>query len=624
MAVPIEDHGIIGDCATAALVTCDGTIDFLCWPRFDSPTVFASVLDESGGGSFSLRPELEGARHIQTYLPDSNVLITRWLSAAGSAEAMDAMVPALGEDGGLPRLIRRVRATRGTVRISLRCAPRFDYGRETPHLRPVDRGVMFETATMRLRLTASAKLDIAEGAAVASVELEAGETLDLVLDAAEALPLAASEVTEAFEHTIGFWRAWSRKSSYRGRWREVVGRSALLLKLLTARDHGSIVAAPTFGLPEEIGGSRNWDYRAVWVRDASFTVYAFLRLGYAEEAAHFMGWMSERASASEDGRIRIMYALDGSDEASEVELEHLAGYADSKPVLIGNEAFGQVQLDIYGELLDSIYLSNKYGNAISHDGWCNVRRIIEHVCERWQVPDAGIWEMRDTPREFLHSRMMCWVALDRALRLARKRSLAAPFQRWERIRNEIHDDIWANFWNEERGYFVQAKGSTDVDAALLLMPLVRFVSATDPRWLATLDAIRDQLTDDGMVYRYVGPDGLHGHEGAFTACSFWYVECPRRTPRRGARGVRKGPVAREPPRPVQRAARRVGRASRQLPPGADAPRADQRRLLPRPRARGRVGHHLAPLIGHFRVRRRGLETCRSEATSSKGQRGAGR
>ncbi len=531
MPTPIEDHGIIGDCATAALITRDGTIDFLCWPRFDSPTVFASLLDEEKGGAFALSPELEGARTIQSYLPDSNVLMTRWLSAQGSAETIDAMVPALGEDGGLPRLLRRVRVTRGSVRIRLHCAPRFDYAREMPHLREVDRGVMFETPTMRLRLTATVPLTIADGAAVASVELRAGEMLDLVLDAAEALPLAAHEVTAALEHTLGFWRTWARKSTYRGRWREVVQRSALLLKLLTARDHGSIVAAPTFGLPEELGGSRNWDYRAVWVRDASFTVYAFLRLGYDGEAAEFMGWMSKRADASEDGRIRIMYALDGSDEAGERELEHLAGYRGSKPVLVGNEAFGQVQLDIYGELLDSIYLSNKYGNAISHDGWSNVRRIIEHVCERWREADAGIWEMRDAPREFLHSRMMCWVALDRALRLARKRSLAAPFERWERIRNEIHDDIWDNFWNAERGHFVQARGGTDVDAALLLMPLVRFVSATDPRWLATLDAIREQLTDDGMVYRYVGSDGLHGREGAFTACSFWYVECLARAGR---------------------------------------------------------------------------------------------
>ena len=529
--VAIEDHGVIGDCATTALITTDGTIDFLCWPRFDSPTVFASLLDAEAGGAFSLRPELPDVRTIQSYLPDTNVLLTRWLSAEGSAETLDAMVPALGEDGGLPRLIRRVRATRGRVRIRLHCAPRFDYGREMPHPRPVDRGVMFDSPTMRLRLTASVPLTIVGAAAIATVELDAGETLDLVLDAAEALPLAAGEVTEALEHTQRFWRSWSRRSTYRGRWREVVHRSALLLKLLTSRDHGSIVAAPTFGLPEAIGGSRNWDYRAVWVRDASFTVYAFLRLGYDGEAAEFMRWMSNRARASADGSIRIMYALDGSDEPAEQALDHLAGYAGSRPVLIGNEAFGQTQLDIYGELLDSIYLSNKYGRAISYDGWNNVRRIVEHVCERWREADAGIWEMRDAPREFLHSRVMCWVAVDRALRLARKRSLTAPFDRWERVRNEIHDDIWANFWNEERGHFVQARGGTDVDAALLLMPLVRFVSATDPRWLATLDAIREQLTDDGTVYRYVGSDGLHGREGAFTACSFWYVECLARAGR---------------------------------------------------------------------------------------------
>lgn len=529
----IEDHAVIGNLSTAALVALDGTIDFLCWPRFDSPSLFADLLDPEKGGCFELSPDLPGARSLQSYLPDSNVLATRWLSAAGSAEVCDLMVLCSPGRPEPSRLIRRVRATRGTIRFRLACRPRFDYARQKGSAVAVDGGVLFtgEDGT-RLRLRASVPLSVAGPDAEAAFVLCTGEQADFVLDGGEADPLSPDAVTDAIDDTLVWWQAWARRSTYRGRWREAVMRSALMLKLLTSRDHGSMAAAVTFGLPEAAGAERNWDYRATWIRDASFTVYAFIRLGYIAEASRFIEWVRDRViDAGHEGQLRVMYALDGSDVQAETELTHFAGYGGSRPVRIGNDARDQIQLDIYGELMDSIYLSNKYGDSISHQGWTRVCSAVDHLCEHWREPDAGIWEMRGEPREFLHSRVMCWVAVDRALRLAAKRSLPAPFARWSELRNEIHADIWENFLDSERRHFVQSRGSDALDASLLLMPLVRFVSATDPVWLATLDAICNELTEDGFVFRYRSDDGLGGREGGFTACSFWYVECLARAGR---------------------------------------------------------------------------------------------
>ncbi len=331
--------------------------------------------------------------------------------------------------------------------------------------------------------------------------------------------------------TLKFWRDWSGQSNYRGRWREMVNRSALALKLLTSRKHGAILAAATFGLPEAPGGERNWDYRYTWIRDASFTVYAFMRLGFVQEANDYMRWVRGRVSDchGKPMKINILYGIDGRQELPETELSHLSGHGGARPVRIGNDAYAQIQLDIFGELMDAVYLVNKYGDAISHEGWKHAVHVVDQVCETWQQKDVGIWEMRGEQHHFLHSRLMCWVAVDRAIRLASKRSLPAPFARWDETRQAIYADIWDNFWNEERGHFVQHIGGTALDGSMLLMPLVRFVSAKDPRWLATLQAIEKHLVRDGMVYRYrnddTGIDGLVGTEGAFAACSFWYVEC---------------------------------------------------------------------------------------------------
>ena len=532
---PIEAHGVVGDQGTAALVADDGTVDFLCWPGFDGPSVFAALLDPERGGAWSIAPALDGGRRRQMYLPDTNVLLTRFAAPGGVGEITDFMP--FPEPDAAPRLVRRVRAVRGAVRFALRCAPRLDYARsKTRAEEAAGNAVVFGGDDgPALRLWGTVPLAVAAGpdggAAVAEFTLRAGECADFVLgDAAEAPGQPDPEAL--FRACVAHWHGWAAHSSYKGRWREAVTRSALALKLLTSRRHGSVVAAATFGLPEAPGGGRNWDYRATWIRDASFTVYAFMRLGYAGEANAFMRWVEARAKSSgSDGSMQIMYGVDGRERLDEAELPHLRGYGGATPVRTGNAAYGQVQLDIYGELLDAGYLANKYGEAISNEGWRYVIRTVDYVCEHWKEPDQGIWEMRGPPRHWLHSRVMCWVALDRAMRLAQKRSLPAPLVRWHAVRDEIHGSVWGEFWDGERGHLVAARGATHLDGAMLLLPLVRFVSATDPRWLSTLDAIGRELAEDALVFRYRVDDGLDGQEGAFTACSFWYAECLARAGR---------------------------------------------------------------------------------------------
>ena len=339
-----------------------------------------------------------------------------------------------------------------------------------------------------------------------------------------------------FEKTVRYWRGWVGRSHYRGRSREIVLRSALALKLMTSGEHGSIVAAPTFGLPETLGGARNWDYRYAWIRDAAFTAYALVKLGFTDEITAFLRWAEARLRENGDGSLQIMYGLDGRRTLSEERLDHFGGYAGSTPVRIGNAAYSQLQLDSYGALMDAVYLAVKYAEPISYDAWLAVTRTVDWVCEHWRREDEGIWEFRGGRRHFLSSRLMCWVAVDRALRMAQKYSLPGPVARWQDARNAIHHSVFADFWNGERGAFVQSKGSTALDAACLLMPLVKFISPTDPRWLSTLDAVGRELADDALVRRYDAEasrdiDALEGDEGTFTICSFWYVECLARAGR---------------------------------------------------------------------------------------------
>jgi GH15 family glucan-1,4-alpha-glucosidase len=527
----IDAHGIIGDMRSAALVNDKGSIDFFCWPEFDSPSIFCALLDTPDAGIFQLTPDLPNARREQIYLPDTNVLQTRWLSDDAVVEITDFLTIS-EEIDDLPLLIRRVRAVSGRVTIHLRCAVRHDYAR-TPTHASLDNGTVCFAADGQpgLRLSSSHPMQIDDNAAVASFVLAQEEGAEFVLGGQDDPRVDSSCTDLALAHSLKFWRGWIAQSNYRGRWREMVNRSALALKLLTSRKHGAIIAAATFGLPESPGGERNWDYRYTWIRDASFTVYAFMRLGFVEEANHYMRWLRGRVSDCSDqpAKINILYGIDGRQELPEAQLTHLRGHGGATPVRIGNEAFDQVQLDIYGELMDAVYLVNKYGEAISHEGWKHTVELADQVCDIWNRKDVGIWEMRGEQHHFLHSRLMCWVALDRAIRLASKRSLPAPFARWDQTRQAIYADIWGNFWNEERGHFVQHTGSTALDGSMLLMPLVRFVAATDPRWLSTLAAIQKSLVRDGMVYRYRNDDsqidGLPGTEGAFAACSFWYVEC---------------------------------------------------------------------------------------------------
>ncbi|WP_262137270.1 glycoside hydrolase family 15 protein [Pseudomonas sp. Marseille-Q5117] len=528
---PIGAHGIIGDMRSAALVNDKGSVDFFCWPEFDSPTIFCSLLDTPEAGIFQLAPDLPDARREQIYLPDTNVLQTRWLSEHAVVEITD-LLP-IGDDvDALPLLMRRVRVVSGSATFNLRCAVRHDYGRADTRAEMDAKDVTFHAAGQpSIRLASDQALQIDAQAAVAQFTLKHNESAAFMLGGSDDPRFAEGAAELCMQRTLKYWRGWIGQSNYRGRWREMVNRSALALKLLTSRRQGAILAAATFGLPETPGGERNWDYRYTWIRDASFTVYAFMRLGFVDEANHYMQWLRGRVSdcCGKPMKLNILYAIDGQQELPETELTHLSGHGGAQPVRIGNGAYEQIQLDIFGELMDAVYLVNKYGDAISHEGWRHVGEVVDQVCENWQTEDVGIWEMRGETHHFLHSRLMCWVALDRAIRLASKRSLPAPFARWDQTRQAIYTDIWDNFWDEERGHFVQYKGGTALDGSMLLMPLVRFVSAKDPRWLSTLEAIEKTLVRDGMVYRYrnedANIDGLSGTEGAFAACSFWYVEC---------------------------------------------------------------------------------------------------
>jgi GH15 family glucan-1,4-alpha-glucosidase len=537
--LPIADHGIIGDLHSAALVGTEGTIDWYCPNRFDGPSIFAALLDAERGGFYRITPIQCKWTSKQLYVPDTNVLITRFLSEEGVGEVIDFMPIDVRHQGThRQRLVRRVLCVKGGLHFCAEVEPRFDYGRVEADIAVTDGGAVFASPDLTLALSAYSPLERTKEGVRATFFLDQGQSATFVLEQGEQpRPYSEDDTRELLNETVDYWLRWISAARYQGRWREIVRRSALTLKLLTYQPSGALIAAATTSLPEQLGGGRNWDYRFTWIRDAAFSIYALLRLGFTEEAAAFGNWLTDRfreGHKGESGPLQVMYAIDGDSELSEEILDHLEGYCGSAPVRIGNGAADQLQLDIYGELVDSVYLYNKYGTPISHDAWMDLSSIVDWVSKNWDQPDEGIWETRGGRQHFTYSRLMCWVAVERAVRVARQRGLPADLVAWTKTRDNIYRQIMEKGWNEERGAFVQHYGSDVLDASNLLMPLVKFVSPTDPRWLSTLDLMTEELVSDTLVYRYnvrASPDGLQGEEGTFSICSFWYVEALARAGR---------------------------------------------------------------------------------------------
>lgn len=542
MAYPaIADHGVIGDLQSVALVSTGGTVDWFCSPRFDSPSIFGSILDDEKGGKFSIAPSSPGTVTRQMYVPDTAILVTRYLSERGVAEVLDFMPirdPEVATDRR--RLVRAVIGVRGEIELEARIEPRFDYGRRRHAVHVEGREARFDAGDQALRLLSTHPLERHGDDVHARFTVRAGDRGGFVLTTGvdgDGLAFGGGVVQELLVDTATFWRRWLERSRYRGRWREAVERSAITLKLMTYAPTGAIVAAPTAGLPEQVGGERNWDYRYTWVRDASFSVYALLALGFDEEAAAFGRWLRQRVEEGGPGSelpLSIMYRIDGSSDLKEEVLDHLDGYCGSRPVRIGNGAADQLQLDIFGEALDSIHHADRNGLGIAESGWTALVGLIDWLERNWDQPDEGIWETRGGRQPFVYGRVMSWVAFDRALRLAERHGRPAPVDRWRSARDDVYRDVMTNGWNEEVEAFVQFHGSDVLDASNLMMPLVGFVTPSDPRWQSTLDAINRTLVSDSLVYRYdpkASPDGLLGEEGTFSICTFWFVDALARSGR---------------------------------------------------------------------------------------------
>ena len=545
--LPIEDYGLIGNMRTVALVGRNGSIDWFCYPHFDSPSIFAAILDDDKGGRFKIAPPADDVTEKQLYWPETNVLISRFLTEEGVGQVLDFMPVDLQEgERGFRSLVRQVRVVRGKMNFTVECRPAFNYARDQHETTIGTHGVIFTCGDLRLGLFT--EIDFRKNGSGVAGEfcLEEGKSVTFILqEIEEDEDCEQGYLSEKLGHalfmqTVEYWRHWIGQCSYKGRWREIVHRSALVLKLLTFEPTGAIIAAPTCSLPELLGGGRNWDYRYTWLRDAAFTLYGLMRIGFTQEAAQFMQWLGARIHELEpDGSLQIMYGIDGCHLLNEEELDHLEGYRGSRPVRIGNNAYKQLQLDIYGELMDSIYLYNKYGEPISYDLWCGVRRILNWLSRNWQRQDDGIWEVRSGRQHFVYSKLMCWVAFDRGLRLAEKRSFPADYDRWLKTRDAIFEEIMEKGWNHDRQSFVQTYGNDTLDASLLSMSFVFFLSSTDPRLLKTIDAINRSPGDGGLVsnslvYRYdveKTPDGVPGREGTFNICTFWLVEALTRAGR---------------------------------------------------------------------------------------------
>jgi GH15 family glucan-1,4-alpha-glucosidase len=546
----ISDHGLIGDLQTAALVSTAGTVDWFCSPRFDSPSVFASLLDADRGGYCRIAPDTDSYVTRQLYFPDTAMLITRFLTEEGVGEVTDLMPIAGQQPTDRHRLVRMIKTVRGTMRFVADIKPRFDYGRAPHKLDITSDGFVFHAGGMELTVHPVGERDVALGEQGIGIDrlgddiritrtLREGETAGMMLETMGGRPhrVSLAELERLVSDTAEFWRGWVGRSTYRGRWREMVSRSAMALKLMTYAPSGALVAAPTAGLPEMTGGERNWDYRFTWVRDASFSVYALLGLGYVEEAEAFAHWLRDRGAegAGNGGNpFKIMYRVDGSSDLTEETLGHFEGWRGSRPVRIGNGASDQLQLDIYGEAMDAMAHADLLGLTPAHQGWLGLTRMIDWVCDNWDQPEEGIWETRGGRKDFTYGRFQCWVALDRAIRLAEHNGRPANVARWAVERDRIYNQIMSRGWNEAKGAFTQHYQTEVLDASLLLMPLMGFVSPKDPMWLSTLNAMDRELVSDSLVYRYnpsASSDGLQGHEGTFSLCSFFYVDALARSGR---------------------------------------------------------------------------------------------
>jgi GH15 family glucan-1,4-alpha-glucosidase len=545
----ISDHGLIGDLQTAALVTTDGTIDWFCCPRFDSPSIFASLLDADRGGYFRISPDRDDYVSKQLYLPDNALLITRFMTPDGVGEVQDFMPVIEGRATDRHRLVRKLRVARGTMRFIVDIQPRFDYGRAKHTVEVSENGAVFRSGAMELTLHTSGRRDPGDPEAAnaervgdglrATVDMHEGQVAGIILESNGGQPKAIrpAEVNRLSDDTSRFWRNWLNRSTYQGRWREMVSRSAMTLKLLTYAPTGAPVAAATMGLPEEPGGERNWDYRYTWVRDGSLSIHALTSLGYLDEAAAFGLWLRDRATeqvGDKSGPLKIMYRVDGSSDLTEETLDHLEGWRGARPVRLGNGAADQLQLDIYGEAMDAIFTADMAGLPIAYKGWQSLTKIIDWLCDNWDQPDEGIWETRGGRKDFTYGRFQCWVALDRALRLAGQHGWPANVARWAAERDRIFNQIMARGWNKKVKAFTQHYSTEVLDSSLLMMPLEGFITATDPLWLSTLNAMDKELVSDSLVYRYnpaATPDGLRGSEGTFSLCTFLYVDALARAGR---------------------------------------------------------------------------------------------
>jgi GH15 family glucan-1,4-alpha-glucosidase len=521
----IEDYALIGNARTAALVGRNGSIDWFCVPRFDSGACFAALLGDESNGQWRIAPKQPGAKVRRAYRHDTLVLETTFETDSGSVCVTDFMPH---PDDGTNEITRIVRGLAGTVEMDFRIIIRFDYGHVVPWVRNRDGVLTAVAGPHALALRTPIALRGQDKTTVGSFTVSAGETIASVLTwyPSHCEVPTARDTQRQLDATTSWWQGWSAHCKINGEWRDVTVRSAITLKALTHKETGGIVAAATTSLPEKVGGERNWDYRYCWLRDATFTLYAMLVTGYTEEAAAWRKWMV-RSMAGEPSKLQIMYGIAGERRLDEYTIPWLAGFADSRPVRIGNAAHAQRQMDVYGEVMDMLHGARQYGLERDDDAWRIQLELLSFLEQSWNLAESGLWEQRGPEQRFTFSQVMCWVSFDRAIKTVERFGLGGPAERWKRLRDEIHANVCRRGWDAERNTFVQYYGGKPVDAALLLLPQVGFLPCDDPRVVGTMEAIKRELMHEGFVYRYSteeSPDGLPPGEGAFLACSFWLAD----------------------------------------------------------------------------------------------------